>query len=158
MKRGNYIRTPKIRKKASNATKKHLETHPHPCGMLGKHHSEEAKQKIGAAQKGKKHSLETIQKMKDHHVGMTGKHHSEKTKREMGRTRKGRKLPPLSEEAKQKIGLANKGRKHSEETKRKISAATKGKPKSEQMKLRLGESRKGAKHPLWKGGKYKEAF
>jgi len=54
-----------------------------------------------------------------------------------------------------KIGLSQRGKKHSEETKRKISIAGKGKPKpprSEEHKRKLGLANSGPNSALWKGG------
>jgi hypothetical protein len=96
--------------------------------------------------------------------------HTQEARRKMSEARKGRKNPPLSEEAKRKIGAANKGRIHteealkkmrefqrnrirkpqSEETKRKISEAHKGKkkpPLSEETKRKMSETRRGKKQP-----------
>ena len=99
--------------------------------------SEEAKQKIGEAHKGKQHSEEAKQKIGEAHKG---KQHSEETKRKMSEAQKGNKNPqygkPLSEEHKRKLSEALKGKMagkkhplygktHSEETKRKMSEAHK---------------------------------
>jgi len=60
-----------------------------------------------------------------------GKKLSEETKQKMSIARKGKKRKPHSEETKKKIGIASKGRKsflgkhHSEETRQKMSAANK---------------------------------
>src|SRR3989304_9591541 len=70
---GVYIRTEEIRK---NMSKSHI----------GKHHSEETKQKIsktGTGKTRKPFSEETKRKMSEANRGMLGKHHSEITKRKM---------------------------------------------------------------------------
>lgn len=91
------------------------ENHP----MYGKHHSEEARQKISESNK--------------------GKCHTEEAKKKISEAKKGEKNPnygkKFSNEHKQKMSENNarfwKGKHHSEETKKKISEASKGKPYSE---------------------------
>ena len=51
----------------------------------------------------------------------------------------------ISEEIKQRISVANKGRKHSEESKQKMSAARKGKKLSEETKQKISAAGKGKK-------------
>lgn len=70
-------------------------------GMTNKHHSEETKKKIGEKSigrinnwKGRKHSIETREKMRLSHIGRK----------------------PLSDEQRKAIGLRRKGKKHSIET------------------------------------------
>ena len=62
----------------------------------------------------------------------------------------GRKMPPCSEETRQKISKANTGKSHSEETRQKISSRLKGKPgnragksSSEEHKRKIGAANKG---------------
>lgn len=69
---------------------------------------------------------------------------SEETRKKMSTSRKGKKRLPFSEEHKRKIGLANKGHKHSEETKKKIGKAN---------KRALPPERCGEKHSRWMGDK-----
>lgn len=75
-----------------------------------------------------------------------GKMHSEETRNRMSAAHKGKKL---SEEHCAKISAANKGKenpmygkKHSEETRTKISAANKGKMRSEETRARMSATRK----------------
>ena len=82
--------------------------------------SEEAKQRMSEAQKGKTKS--------------------EETKRKMSKAKKGKPRKSFSEEHKQKISESKKDKPRSEETKRKISETTKGRPKSEETKRKLSES------------------
>jgi hypothetical protein len=63
----------------------------------------------------------------------------------------GKKRPPLSDEWKEKISIANKGRKLLEETKLKISNSHKG----TQKPWAKPPHRKGAENNLWKGGNSK---
>ena len=94
---------------------------------------------------------------------VTGFHHSEETKKKMSEMKKGKpswnKGIPMSDEAKKKLSISQKGHKHfsnhlSEETKRKISESHKGKkylkgiPKSEEHKKKMSEARKG-KHRVY---------
>jgi len=87
-------------------------------------------------------SPETIEKRKMAQIDVGGygpKKHKEKTKKKISDSSKGRsnfwlKETPRSEETKQKISKATKGKPKSENTKEKISKALKGKPKSENTK------------------------
>lgn len=58
----------------------------------------------------------------------------------------------LTEEAKAKIGKAQKGVKKSEETKRNMSAGRLGKKLSIKHRLAISNAKKGDKTNLWKGG------
>lgn len=87
-------------------------------GMYGKHHSDEAKEKLRNANLGKKHSDETKKKI------------SESNKLN------------YTDEHRQSISVANKGKKLSDETKKKISDANKGKTHSDETKRLLSEIHK----------------
>jgi group I intron endonuclease len=67
---------------------------------------------------------------------------SEETKNKMSEASKGK---PKSEEHKKKISNLHKGKKHSEETKLKMSDIRKGKKHSEETKLKMSDTRKGKK-------------
>jgi group I intron endonuclease len=111
---------------------------------LGVKYSEETKQRISLANKGKKRSEEFKQKRrlaKGKNSPMWGKKHSEETKKRMSLSAKGK---IKSEEHRQNLSLAKKGkgnkwkgRKHTEETKKKMSLAKKGKPLSEETKRKI---------------------
>ena len=112
--------------------------------MYGKHHSEEAKRKLSEAHKGKTLSEETKTKISEAHKGENnpfyGKQHSEESKRKMSAAQKGR---TFSEEHKKNLSESLKGRPFSEEHKRKIRenhASVKGKNNPMYGKL-------GAKNP-----------
>ena len=119
--------------------------------IKGKHLSEEAKRKVSEANKGNKywlgkhHSVESRKKMSIAKKGnkiWLGKHHTEETKRKIAEANKGRYIgrtptwlvgKQLSEEHKQKIAIAlkgkpswNKGKKMSEESRNKMSEYRKG--------------------------------
>ena len=111
--------------------------------FYGKRHTEETKQKISEANKGKKHEF------------------SEEHKQKIGESNKGK---TLSEETKQKISESRKGKccgenhpmfgkQHSEETKQKISEANKGndyfkgKHHTEETKQKLSEMMSGENNP-----------
>lgn len=130
-------RPPEFGRKLSKALKgrKHTEEHRrhNSEAQKGKKLSEETKRKIGLALKGRKLTEEHKRK-----IGLPkiGKPRSEETKRKLREANLGKKRGPLSEEQKQKISRALKGRiltypnpmlgkKHTEETKRKISESQK---------------------------------
>ena len=99
-------------------------------GALGVIISEETRQKLSKANKGKPKSEEHIKKISEANKGKT-----------------------LSEETRQKMSERQKGEKHhnfgkatSEEVRKKMSEASKGKPKSEEHIKKMSESRKGEKH------------
>lgn len=115
-------------------------------GTSGRECSEETKRRVSKANKGKKN-------------GMYGKHHSEEIKNKIRVAAKGKPsgakgkpawnsgkvLGPRSEETRQKISAANKGKVRSFETCRKISVANKGKVLSKETKQKLSEVNKGKK-------------
>ena len=72
---------------------------------------------------------------------------TEETKEKMSLARKGK---PLSEEHKRKIGESNKGKKLSEETKEKLSKSHLGKKLSEETKKKISKASKGRKPTLGK--------
>ena len=147
--------------------------------MFGKHHSEEAKKKIGAVHKDKHPSEESRRKMSESRLGeknhFFGKHHTEEvkkkiseskknisdeTRRKMSVAKKGKpshhKGKPLSDETKKKISNANKGKPAhnkgvpmNEETKKKISNANKGKKLSDETRKKISESTSSEKNPMF---------
>ena len=110
----------------------------------GKSLSEDHKQKLREANKGKKpppHSPETLQKMSESMRGKNTGPKSEEHRRKLSEARRKWKLTeeqkkkitenkkPVSEETRQKLSAVSKGRKRSEETKKRMSESQKGKPK-----------------------------
>jgi group I intron endonuclease len=95
----------------------------------GYKHTEEAKEKIRLSSTGRKHSVETKQKL--------------------SKIKMGKKLPPLSEEHKQKLLAANKGSKRpkTKEHMEKLCAANRGKKLSEEHKRKISESNNGKIRP-----------
>lgn len=120
--------------------------------MYGKHLSEEHKHKISESEIGKKLSEEHIEKIIK---ANTGKRASAEARKNMSKARKGRFIGENSpcfgikhsDEFKEKIRIANTGRKFSEEHKRKISGSNIGKKHSEVTKNKQSESKKGNKNP-----------
>jgi len=148
------------------------------AGMPGRIVSVETREKLSKAHKGKqigennpfygkKHSEETKMKMREAalnrtdewkmkiRTAVTGYKHSDQAKRNMSKAQQNR--PPVSEETRRKLSIANTGKTHSEETKKKISIAkqnvsietrrkisigNKGKKYSEETKRKMRESAK----------------
>jgi len=87
--------------------------------------TEETKRRVSVAGKGRKHSPETIEKLRIAKIGNTwnkGIKRSKETRIKMGNAKRGFRH---SEETKILIGLKGKGRKHTKEEIEKISAASK---------------------------------
>ena len=104
-------------------------------GIQGFHHSEETKQKMSNAAKGRKHSAETIAKVKANNKASTTEVRAKMSAAKKGRT--------LTQEHRTKIGLAQKGipgKPHTEETKRKLSEANKGKSPSAETRAKISMS------------------
>ena len=129
----------------------------HKSGMTGKHHSEETKRKIGLSNsislKGHKLSKERKEKIRIRLIGNSYAKGSIRTDSFKKRVSEFQKRRPrslgrhyiMSEEIKNKISLANKGKNRTEETKKKMSEA------------RIGKFAK-EKHPGWLGGKSFEPY
>lgn len=147
-------------------------------GKLGYKPTNETKIKIGLSNKGKKRSLEFIQKMKERMKGnhyalnykhseetnrknkernlgrisaMKGKKHSKETKLKISKSLMGKKLSQQSLKKIIETKIKNGTNKHSEETKIKIGLANKGKPSSMKGKKhteKAKEKLKGNKHFL----------
>jgi len=131
-------------RKRSISMKKWLGNNPHP--MLGKRHSEE-----------------TIRKIKEENVG---KKRSEATRKRMSEAKKGMKL---SEELKKKLSELKKGKKLSEEHRRNVAKANAkknrgkthpmyGKHHSKETKKKISEAMSGERSPFWLGGKSFEPY
>lgn len=126
--------------------------------FYGKKLSEEHKQKISKANKGKIFSIEHCKKLSESHTGTSnpnyGKSPSEETRIKISNANKGK---IVSEETRRKLSEINKGlhmgkdnafygKHHSLETKKKISCANKGRPShnkgvvlSEETRIKISE-------------------
>lgn len=129
-------------KKMMSEAKKELTGEDNP--FYGKKHSEETLEKMRLAKIGKKHSEEHKAKIRKSMVGINkGQKHSEETKRKISESKSGENHPnwgqQLSEETKKKIGLSNLGKIVSEETKAKQSKKAKARSKSPEEIKRLSE-------------------
>ena len=141
-------------------------------GHLGFIMTEETKQKLSEANKGKTLSEETKQKLRKPKTEETkqklseakkGKTFSEEHKQKLSEAKKGKTLSEehkrkLSEVTKKRLvekGVPFKGKHHSLESRQKISDAMKGKTFSEEHKQKISEAKKG-KIPWNKGKKLLE--
>ena len=120
--------------------------------------SEETKQRIGEANRGRSHTEESRQKMSESQLGRT---HDDKTKQKIGDVQRGisksedhrqhiseaRLGISLSDKTRQKIGDANRGRTCTEETRQKMSEAKLGHVVSEKTRQKISDSKKGEKNP-----------
>lgn len=88
--------------------------------MFGRKHNEETKEKIRSTKLGKNATKETRKKMSLSHKGIR---FSELHKIRIGLANKQRVYKKASKDTKRKMSIAHIGRKHSEETKKKMSAA-----------------------------------
>ena len=107
-------------------------------------------------QKGTKHTIETIKKLRDTALRLGVNPPSRKgakltleQRKKLSEYWSGRPRGPRTEETKKKLSLAVRGFKHTEEAKRKISEKLKGK-KPRNFGTYFGL--KGVDHPNWKGG------
>ena len=112
-------------------------------GAVGGICTDEMRKKMSDSQKGRKHSEETIRKIKESLAAnpyWIGKKHSEETKKKIGNANRGRPNP-------------YKGVERSEESKRNISEATKGRKLSDEHKKNISEAHKlrGTKPPIYRG-------
>jgi group I intron endonuclease len=121
---------------------------------LKKVHSDETKNKIGKANKGKKRTEEDILKMSERMKGrfygekhpMYGKKHSKETLMKISELKKGNKNmlgKKHSKETKKKLSDIFKGFKHTEEAKNKISESLKGRIVTKETRNKISESNKG---------------
>lgn len=105
------------------------------------YHTQETKDKISDAHRGKKLSPETRKRMGDAQRGIKncnyGKHPSDETRKKMSIAAK--QKPPMTEETRFKLSVASMGRHHTEEAKKKISVGNKGKPKSEDHRKKISD-------------------
>lgn len=110
-------------------------------GHLGMVMSDESKEKISLASRGKPKSKEAVEKMRQSLIGRT---HSDETKEKMSRSQQGK---THTEEVKERLRQINLGRKMTSEDKEKMSNAQKGntnrlgKSFSEESKKKMRESR-----------------
>lgn len=130
--------------------------------------SEETKQKISEANKGKvrteeqkdrlsnskmgikfseehKKSLSEAWKTRENKNPNKGRKHTEEEIEKMKEAWKTRKLIPISEETRQKLSEVWKGRSHTEESKQKMSEAHKGKKNSPESYQKMWETRRNNK-------------
>ena len=119
----------------------------HP--MYGKHHTATSKYKNKLSHIGKKHSAETRNKMSVNNA-WKGKHLSEDHKHKISLANKGKVHPAFSDEARAKIGQANKGKVMSEEVKQKLRNSHLGKKLSKETRDKLSISHRGQKG-YWAG-------
>ena len=115
-------------------------------GFLGRHHTEESKQRISQNSASRSPEFREAQSRRLRGVPKTEEH-----RKNISKGLKGKPKPPMSEETKQKISDFNKGKTLSEEHREKISLSNKGKPRTERQiqavkesnQRRKGEKRKG---------------
>ena len=114
----------------------------HP--MYGRKHSQETRKKISESKKGKKQSLETIEKRVSK---LRGKKHSPESIKNFSESQKGH---TVSTETRKKIGDGNRGKKHTLEWKEGMSKRMSGKNNpnfgkvmSEETRKKISESKKG---------------
>ena len=126
---------------------------------LGCKYSEEVRQKLSEARKGKHRSEEARKRIAENNrrkakdpeyrkkLSRPHKPFSEETRKHLSEIRKGKSHKPCSEETKRRISEANRGKHRSEEARKKMSEAKKGKPRSEEARKHLSEIKKGKPLP-----------
>lgn len=131
--------------------------------LRGRKHSREHVKKVALANTGRKCTEETKAKLRaftGERSSWFGKHHSEETKKKIRETHSGK---PKTEEHRKKLReslLGDKspwyGRRHSEESKRKIREGNLGRKPSDETRRKMGEWQKGEKSP-WYGKNHSDA-
>jgi hypothetical protein len=109
-------------------------------GLTGGVHSEETREKIGNAHRGKFVTMETRRRISEASAFRPSV--SDSTRKKLSEAGKGREL---SEESRKKISEARKGKTFTEEHRRKLSEAKKGRSLSEATKLKMSQTTKGRK-------------
>ncbi len=102
---------------------------------------QETKDKLSAAQTGRKHTLERIENNRKAHIG---KVMTEEVKEKISKSLKGVKKP---KEHGLKIAEYNRTRIFTEEHRQNISKSLKGLKQSDETRKRMSESKKGYKYP-----------
>ena len=100
-------------------------------GLSGFKHSEETREKIGKAHRGKFVTTETRQRISEANA----------------------LRPPVSQETREKLKIASTGRVYTEESRKKMSDARKGKTLTEKTRKKMSDARKGK--PLSEAAKQK---
>lgn len=138
----NKVRSEETRKRISDGHK------GLPSSMKGKHHTEETKQKISIANTGHKHTEETKKKIAEasrNYIRKTGYHLSEEHKQNISNALKGKKKSP---EHIEKVRKANTGKIITDEQRKRMSESHKGRKLSEEQKRKISESMKKYKESL----------
>lgn len=125
--------------------------------MLGRHHSEETKEKIRASNLGRQFSVEARAKMRV--AALNRLPRSEETKLKMRIVHLGKNKYPKTEQHKKKLSLAMLGRPMSEGTRQALYIANIGHHRGgwhlkEEAILKMS----GANSPSWKGGLSNEPY
>ena len=101
--------------------------------------SDATRERLRIASTGRLRSYESIEKSRQ---AMLGRKFSPETLAKMSAAKKGKHRGPCSQEIKDKIGNANRGRKRTDETRRLIGSITASRTVSEATKLKMTESHK----------------
>lgn len=115
-------------------------------GGEGSSPTEETRQKMRAAQTGRKHTDESRHKMS---LAAKGRKHTEETRQKLSEINTGKKQTP---ESVARRASSNLGKKRSEESRQRMSGAQRGKKLTEEHKQKIGMANKG--HKKWLGKKH----
>lgn len=110
--------------------------------MMGLKHSEETKQKISLANKGRIKSAETIEKLRLANIGKKNSLGCKRTSQTIKKIKEALSRPDVKE----KILKANIGKKLSLESIERIRQTKLGKRANEETKIKMSKSQKGRKH------------
>lgn len=117
--------------------------HGGESGNVGYRHTQEARDKIGAASRGKKRPQHVIDALVAANKARTYKPHTYSTREKMSASHTGTARGPMSDAQKEKLRQAHLGKTASPEARMRMSIAQAGRVVSEETRRKISEAQKG---------------